>query len=136
MKPPPGIRPELRFPNGGSVGSRSRGQRSRLECDWLPHRQHPWFTVHLPRYLAVMQADTVASATCVDNEIVSEVRCGPPRAHRMASLQQQWQECGSGVPGAKFDPKRSSGVLGMISDTCSDECMRCRMLLGSNSRRS
>lgn len=37
-------------------------------------RQHPWFTVHLPRYLAVMQADTVASATSVDDEIVSEVR--------------------------------------------------------------
>ncbi len=37
-------------------------------------RQHPWFTVHLPRYLAVMQADTVASASTIDEEVVSEVR--------------------------------------------------------------
>lgn len=37
-------------------------------------RQHPWFTVHLPRYLAVMQADTVASASTIDEEIVTEVR--------------------------------------------------------------
>lgn len=36
-------------------------------------RQHPWFTTRLPRYLAVMQADTVASATCIDEDIVSEV---------------------------------------------------------------
>ena len=39
-------------------------------------RQHPWFTVRLPRYLAVMQADTVASATTIDEEVVVEVgRC-------------------------------------------------------------
>ncbi len=28
-------------------------------------RQHPWFTLHLPRYLAVMQADTIATAAQV-----------------------------------------------------------------------
>lgn len=36
-------------------------------------RQHPWFTVHLPRYLAVMQAGTVATTTALDQEIVEEV---------------------------------------------------------------
>ncbi len=94
-KPPPGVHwklptsicSQLRVANGSGVGSRSRGRRSRPKCDCFPHRQHPWFTVRLPRYLAVMQADTVASATCVDNEIVSEVRRGPPCAHRMASLR-------------------------------------------------
>lgn len=30
-----------------------------------PRRQHPWFTLHLPRYLAVMQADTIATAAQV-----------------------------------------------------------------------
>ncbi|KAK9829879.1 hypothetical protein WJX72_008401 [[Myrmecia] bisecta] len=36
-------------------------------------RQHPWFMLHLPRYLAVMQADTIASATIIDEELVLEV---------------------------------------------------------------
>ncbi len=36
-------------------------------------RQHPWFTLHLPRYLAVMQADTIASTAMIDDEIVHEV---------------------------------------------------------------
>lgn len=36
-------------------------------------RQHPWFTLHLPRYLAVMQADTIASTAMIDEEIVHEV---------------------------------------------------------------
>ena len=40
----------------------------RLAC-----RQHPWFTLHLPRYLAIMQADPVASATVVDPEMADEV---------------------------------------------------------------
>ena len=36
-------------------------------------RQHPWFTLHLPRYLAVMQADTVASHLLIDIEMIEEV---------------------------------------------------------------
>ena len=36
-------------------------------------RQHPWFTLHLPRYLAVMQAGTVATSATLDPEIVEEV---------------------------------------------------------------
>jgi 5'-AMP-activated protein kinase catalytic alpha subunit len=39
-------------------------------------RQHPWFAVHLPRYLAVMQADPVAAGAHVDEELVAEVRGG------------------------------------------------------------
>lgn len=37
-------------------------------------RQHPWFTVHLPRYLAVMQADAVVAGARIDDEIVKEVQ--------------------------------------------------------------
>ena len=51
-------------------------------------RQHPWFTVHLPRYLAVMQADTVASATSVDDDIVSEVHSCCARRRRGALIIQ------------------------------------------------
>ena len=36
-------------------------------------RQHPWFTVHLPRYLAVIQADPISAAARVDEELVREV---------------------------------------------------------------
>ena len=32
-------------------------------------RQHPWFTLHLPRYLAVMQADTIATAAQVGSRV-------------------------------------------------------------------
>lgn len=36
-------------------------------------RQHPWFTMHLPRYLAVMQADPISVGARIDDEIVREV---------------------------------------------------------------
>lgn len=36
-------------------------------------RQHPWFTTHLPRYLAVMQADTIMTAPRIDPEILEDV---------------------------------------------------------------
>ena len=42
-------------------------------CCFALCRQHPWFTVHLPRYLAVMQADTVASSSTIDDDTVIEV---------------------------------------------------------------
>jgi hypothetical protein len=36
-------------------------------------RQHPWFTAHLPRYLAVMQADAANSTPRIDDDMVVEV---------------------------------------------------------------
>jgi 5'-AMP-activated protein kinase catalytic alpha subunit len=36
-------------------------------------RQHPWFTAHLPRYLAVMQADAANSAPRIDEDMAAEV---------------------------------------------------------------
>lgn len=35
-------------------------------------RQHPWFNLHLPRYLAVMQADTVLGAPRIDEDMLGE----------------------------------------------------------------
>lgn len=55
-------------------------------------RQHPWFTVHLPRYLAVMQADPVSIGARVDDEIVKEVeRLGFKREFVLESLKQRQQ---------------------------------------------
>jgi hypothetical protein len=36
-------------------------------------RCHPWFTAHLPRYLAVMQADTAVNIPRLDEEMIHEV---------------------------------------------------------------
>lgn len=36
-------------------------------------RCHPWFTAHLPRYLAVMQADTAVNTPRLDEEMITEV---------------------------------------------------------------
>ncbi|PSC70383.1 SNF1-related kinase catalytic subunit alpha KIN10 [Micractinium conductrix] len=55
-------------------------------------RQHPWFTVHLPRYLAVMQADPVAAGTHVDEDILREVvRLGFTRDFVTDSLKTRQQ---------------------------------------------
>ena len=55
-------------------------------------RQHPWFTLHLPRYLAVMQADTLASNAMIDDEIVAEVvKLGFRRAEVIDSIQKRVQ---------------------------------------------
>jgi hypothetical protein len=36
-------------------------------------RQHPWFNAHLPRYLAVMQADAANSTPRLEDDMVAEV---------------------------------------------------------------
>ena len=55
-------------------------------------RQHPWFTVHLPRYLAGMQADPVGAGAVVDEEIMREVvRLGFTREFVAESLQSRVQ---------------------------------------------
>lgn len=36
-------------------------------------RQHPWFAAHLPRYLAVMQAEAMVGAPRIDDEVVKAV---------------------------------------------------------------
>ncbi|BDA43258.1 Serine/threonine protein kinase OSK3 [Coccomyxa sp. Obi] len=55
-------------------------------------RQHPWFTYHLPRYLAVMQADTIASTAMIDEEIVHEVvKLGFKRREVVESIKARAQ---------------------------------------------
>ena len=55
-------------------------------------RQHPWFTLHLPRYLAVMQADTIANTAMLDEDIVHEVvKLGFKRSDVVKSIQKRSQ---------------------------------------------
>ncbi|KAG2500353.1 hypothetical protein HYH03_001927 [Edaphochlamys debaryana] len=51
-------------------------------------RQHPWFNTHLPRYLAVMQAEPVVGVPRIDEEILEEVvRLGFDREALLESLR-------------------------------------------------
>jgi len=55
-------------------------------------RQHPWFTLHLPRYLAVMQAETVVGSPRVDEEMLNEtVRLGFDREMLVDSIRSRAQ---------------------------------------------
>ena len=53
-------------------------------------RAHPWFTVHLPRYLVVPPPDTLAQATNVDAETLEMVvNLGFEREHVVDALRHQ-----------------------------------------------
>ena len=66
---------------------KAHGNFSSMLC-----RQHPWFMQHLPRYLAVMQADTMATSANIDQEMVDEVvRLGFTRSHIVSSLKSRVQ---------------------------------------------
>lgn len=56
-------------------------------------RQHPWFTVHLPRYLAVMQAGpSTSSSSVIDSDLLREVeRLGFERNFIVDSLKSRQQ---------------------------------------------
>lgn len=55
-------------------------------------RQHPWFSQHLPRYLAVIQADTMASSPLIDTEMVDEVvKLGFDRGEVIQSVKARQQ---------------------------------------------
>ncbi|MCI25048.1 SNF1-related protein kinase catalytic subunit alpha KIN10, partial [Trifolium medium] len=55
-------------------------------------RQHPWFQVHLPRYLAVPPPDTLQQAKKIDEEILQEVvNRGFDREQLIASLRSRVQ---------------------------------------------
>ena len=55
-------------------------------------RQHPWFNQHLPRYLAVIQADTMATSPFIDAEMVDEVtKLGFDREEVIQSVKHRQQ---------------------------------------------
>ena len=56
-------------------------------------RQHPWFSQHLPRYLAVIQADTMASNPIIDDDMVNEViKIGFDRETIIHSIKTRQQD--------------------------------------------
>ena len=53
-------------------------------------RQHPWFNLHLPRYLAVTQAQAVITPGLVDPDMVEVVvRMGFQRDYVMQSVKEK-----------------------------------------------
>lgn len=59
----------------------------------LACRQHQWFSQHLPRYLAVIQADTMASNPIIDEEMVNEVvKIGFDRESVVHSIKTRQQD--------------------------------------------
>lgn len=85
-------------------------------------RQHPWFNLHLPRYLAVMQADSTNLQPRIDEEMVNEVvRLGFNRDMLIDSLRNRLQNKATVTYYLMLDNRRrmpSSGYLsGEISET-------------------
>lgn len=85
-------------------------------------RQHPWFNQHLPRYLAVIQADTLATAPLIDTDMVDEVtKLGFDREEVIHSVKTRQQNKVRSVPpllptlwsrlGALLAKLSTSGVL-------------------------
>ena len=59
----------------------------------MARRQHPWFSQHLPRYLAVIQADTMASNPIIDEDMVNEVvKIGFDRENVIHSIKTRQQD--------------------------------------------
>jgi len=103
-------------------------------------RQHPWFTVHLPRYLVVPPPDTLAQATNVDAETLEMVvNLGFEREHVVDALRHQLRNKATvayfllldnrrnlfgGYLGAEFEPgelpQRGAHALGAGGGTAGD----------------
>ena len=74
------------------------------------HRQHPWFMLHLPRYLAVMQADTIASAATIDEDMVREVaKLGFDRDTIIRSIKAREQNKVRSSPSSSY-PQPAKGL--------------------------
>lgn len=78
-------------------------------------RCHPWFTAHLPRYLAVMQADTAVNTPRLDEEMITEVvRLGFDRNKLIESIRTRQQNEATVTYWLLLDNRRrmpSSGYL-------------------------
>eukprot|EP01025_Chloroclados_australasicus_P055574 TRINITY_DN6767_c0_g1_i2.p1 TRINITY_DN6767_c0_g1~~TRINITY_DN6767_c0_g1_i2.p1 ORF type:complete len:543 (-),score=52.84 TRINITY_DN6767_c0_g1_i2:499-1986(-) len=70
-------------------------------------RQHPWFTVHLPRYLAVMQ-ESISCAPQVDEEVVQDVvKMGFEREILVDAIKQRQQNKATVAYWLLYDSRRS-----------------------------
>ncbi|KAI3426244.1 hypothetical protein D9Q98_008620 [Chlorella vulgaris] len=102
--------------------------------------QHPWFTVHLPRYLAVMQADPVAAGTHLDEEIIMEVvRLGFTRDFVAESLKARQQNKASVAYYLLADNRRrmpSSAYLNEVMTEVTDANMQYPSGMMTTSRKN
>ena len=78
-------------------------------------RQHPWFTLHLPRYLAVMQAEAVVTAPRIDEDVLTDtIRLGFDRESIVDSIRSRAQNKATVAYFLMVDNRRrvaSSGYL-------------------------
>ncbi len=81
--------------------------------------------MHLPRYLAVMQADTVATASSIDSELVSEVAAlGFDREFITESIRHRVQVPRCSPPAAAYPAALVLGRIGLwdLTTICSACC--------------
>ncbi|MEW5301429.1 MAG: hypothetical protein WDW36_004289 [Sanguina aurantia] len=84
-------------------------------------RQHPWFCLHLPRYLAVNQADTVVGNPRVDEEVMSEViRLGFERALVIDGIRTRAQNKATVTYYLLCDNRRKNASNGYLSAELSE----------------
>lgn len=84
-------------------------------------RQHPWFTAHLPRYLAVMQADTCVHSPRLDEEMINEVvRLGFDRDMLIESLRSRQQNKATVTYYLMVDNRRRMPSSGYLSAELSE----------------
>ena len=78
-------------------------------------RAHPWFVLHLPRYLAVPPPDTAAQAAKIDPEsLEAVVSMGFDRAAVTESLRRQVRNKATVAYYLICDNKRNGGVSGYL----------------------
>ncbi|WIA14302.1 hypothetical protein OEZ85_002836 [Tetradesmus obliquus] len=84
-------------------------------------RCHPWFTEHLPRYLAVMQADTAVTSPRLDEEMIHEVvRLGFDREHLVNSIRSRQQNKATVTYWLLLDNRRRMPSSGYLSAALSE----------------
>ena len=78
-------------------------------------RAHPWFVLHLPRYLAVPPPDTAAQAAKIDPEALeSVVNMGFDRAAVTEALRRQVRNKATVAYYLICDNKRNGGISGYL----------------------
>jgi 5'-AMP-activated protein kinase catalytic alpha subunit len=86
-------------------------------------RAHPWFMLHLPRYLAVPPPDTAAQASKVDPESLDAVvAMGFDRAAVVEALRRQIRNKATVAYYLICDNKRNGGVTGYLGAEFDEAC--------------
>jgi len=90
-------------------------------------RQHPWYTLHLPRYLAVMQGGAVMHSMPIDEELLQQCcKMGFSREMVLDSIRNRVQNKATVAYHLMADNRRrvaSSGYLAQEMSEASNTCM-------------